>query len=237
MNQISSLSGSHLRTYTAIFQHPVSHNLEWREVRTLFEHIAEVVEQPNGNLRVTLHGETLVLHPSRTKDVTEIDELMAIRHFIQRSEKAAPAAASASHWLVVINHHEARIFRSEMRNAVPERIIPHAPDEFFRHAPNSQDFARGQEKPDPNSFFEPVVRALQGEGKILLFGTGKGTSSEMNQFVIWLRHRHPEVARRIVGTEVIDEHHLTEAQLLAKAREIYAAGPRIAPATGAALAV
>ena len=56
-------------------------------------------------------------------------------------------------------------------------------------------------------------------GKILLFGAGTGTSSEMEQFVVWLKHHHAEVAGRIIGTQVIDEHHLTEAQLLAKARE------------------
>ncbi len=89
----SDLTGSHLRTYNTIFQHPVSHNLEWREVRALFAHIAEVAEQPNGNLRVTRHGESIVLHPPRTKDVHDVEELMAIRHFLQRSEKAAPAAA------------------------------------------------------------------------------------------------------------------------------------------------
>jgi hypothetical protein len=237
MNQISSLAGSHLRTYTAIFQHPVSHNLEWREVRALFEHIAEVVEQPNGNLRVTRHGESLVLHPPRTKDVAEIEELMAIRHFIQRSEQAAPATAGGEpHWLVVINHHEARIYRSETRDSVPERVLPHAPDEFFRHAPHSRDFARGQEKPDPNSYFEPVARALQGNGPILLFGSGTGTASEMDQFASWLHDRHPAVAQRIIESCVVDEHHLTEAQLLAKARGIFATAPRATPPPAAVAA-
>jgi hypothetical protein len=225
MIQTPPLTGSHLRTYNSIFQHPASHNLEWREVRALFEHLAEVVEQPNGNLRVTRNGQSLVLHPARTKDVAEIDELMAIRRFLQHSEPAAPVAGEAEpHWLVVINHHEARIFRSEMHGTAPERILPHEPDDFFRHAANSRDFARGQEKPDPNSFFAPVAGALEGAGKILLFGAGTGTGSEMEQFVVWLKHHHAEVAARIIGTQVIDEHHLTEAQLLAKAREYYAKG-------------
>jgi len=62
---------------------------------------------------------------------------------------------------VVIDHHEARIFRSEIRGAVPQQILPHEPDDYFRHAHNSKDFSRGQEKPDLNSFFEPVAKALQ----------------------------------------------------------------------------
>jgi hypothetical protein len=222
-NLLNTLSGSHLKTYNAIFQHPVSHNLEWRQVHALFGHIAEAIEQPNGNLRVTRNGQSLVLHPARTKEVAEIEELMEIRRFLQRSEPTAPGGGEAvAHWLVVINHHEARIYRSEMQGTVPERILPHEPSDFFRHAPNSRDFARGQEKPDPNSFFAPVAEALAGTGKILVFGTGTGTSSEMEQFIAWVGHHHPEMRARIVGSVVIDEKHLTEAQLLAKAREHYA---------------
>jgi hypothetical protein len=82
--------------------------------------------------------------------------------------------------------------------------------------------SRGKEKPDPNTFFEPVAKALQGTGELLVFGTGTGKSSEMEQFVAWLGLHHPELARRIIGSVVVDEHHLTESQLLAKAREFYA---------------
>jgi hypothetical protein len=220
---LKTLSGSHLKTYNAIFQHPVSHNLEWRQVHALFEHIAQAVEQPNGNLRVTRNGQSLVLHPPRTKEVAEIEELMEIRHFLQRSEPAASSGGEApDHWLVVINHHEARIFRSEMQGTVPERILPHEPSDFFRHAPHSKEFARGQEKPNPSAFFAPVAEALAGAGQILIFGTGTGTSSEMEQFISWVGDHHPEMQARIVGSVVIDEKHLTEAQLLAKAREHYA---------------
>jgi hypothetical protein len=222
MNPKSSLTGPHLRTYNTIFQHPLTHNLEWRAVHSMLANLCEVVEEPNGNLRVTRNGQVLVLHPSRSKDVSEADEVMALRHFLEKSEAAPSEAAQAeSHWLLVIDHHEARIYRSEMDGAVPSRIMPHEPTDFFRHAHNSKDFARGREKPDPNSFFEPVAKELQGAGQILIFGSGTGKSSEMEQFVAWLKNHHPELAKRVIGSETIDEHHLTDAQLLAKARESY----------------
>ena len=110
-----------------------------------------------------------------------------------------------------------------MRDSMPQQILPHKPEDYFRHAHNSKDFSRGQEKPDPNSFFEPVARALQSAGRILIFGTGTGTSSEMDQFIAWLKVHDPEVAGRIIGSLVVDGHHLTEGQLLAKAREFYEA--------------
>ncbi len=43
----------------------------------------------------------------------------------------------------------------------------------------------------------------------------------MDQFVAWLKTNRPELAKRVVGTQVVDETHLTEAQLLAKAREFF----------------
>ena len=230
MNSPTRLTGAHLRTYQTIFQHPVSHNLEWHHVYALFRQLGEVEEESNGNMKVTRNGQVLVLHPPRTKDVAETDELMALRHFLERSEAAPPeAGGEATHWLLVIDHHEARLFRSEMHGALPQQILPHKPDDYFRHAHNSKNFSLGQEKPDPNSFFEPVANALQGAGRILVFGTGTGTSSEMDQFVTWLKRQHPETARRIMGTAVVDEHHLTEDQLLAKARD-FCASTQMPPA-------
>ncbi len=87
-----TLSGSHLRTYERIFQHPISHNLEWRDVRSLFGEIAQIEEEPNGNLKITRNGHTFVLHPSGKKDISEMDEIMALRHFLARSETEAAKA-------------------------------------------------------------------------------------------------------------------------------------------------
>jgi hypothetical protein len=222
MKSTATLTGAHLRTYNTIFQHPVSHNLEWRAVRALLGTLGQITEESNGNLKVTRNGEVLVLHPPRTKDVAETEELMALRHFLQRSEAQSATNGSEAHWLLVINHHEARIFRTELSGTVPLQILPHRPEDFFRHAHNSRDFSRGMEKPDPNSFFEPVAKALETAGPILIFGGGTGASSEMDQFVAWLKCHHPDAAGRIAGTFVVDEHHLTQDQLLAKARAFFA---------------
>lgn len=227
MTSTASLSASHLRTYNTIFQHPVSHNLGWSEVHALFRHLGHVELEPNGNLKVTRHGQTLILHAARTKDVATTEELMALRHFLERSEPTGPGVAGpVAEWLVVIDHREARIYRSTAPGAVPQQIRPHAPEDFFRSAPHSKDFSRGQEKPDPSSFFEPVAGVLNGAGRILVFGSGTGMSSEMDQFIAWLKTHRPEVALRIVGSVVVDETHLSEAQLLAKARECFATAPR-----------
>jgi hypothetical protein len=223
MKSNTTLTGSHLRTYKTILQHPISHNLGWHEVRALLRELGEVEEEPNGHLKVARNGQVLVLHPPHKKDFAEVDDVMALRRFLERSEVTPPETNNPEmHWLLMIDHHEARLFQMEMHEAIPQRILPHAPEDYVRHAQNAKEFSKGKDEPDPNSFFKPVAKALQAAGRILIFGTGTGTSSEMDQFITWLKIHHPEPASRIIGSIVVDEHHLTEDQLLAKAREIYA---------------
>jgi len=223
MKSKSQLSGSHLHTYETIFQHPISHNLNWKDVRKLLDAVADVVEEHKGGLKVTRNGQTLFLQPTHTKDVSESILVMDLRHFLADTETPdSVSPTERNHWLVVIDHHIARLFRSEMHGAVPERIMPHEPNEYFRHAHHSRDFTRGQEKPDPESFFGPVAKALEAPGSILVFGTGTGTSSEMEQFSNWLEAHHADIAKRVVGRVTMDEHHLSVNELLAKAREFYA---------------
>jgi hypothetical protein len=230
MQTTTSLTGSHLRTFQRIFQHPASHNLEWRNVHALLRQIAEVVEEPNGHLRVSRNGEVLVLHPAHTKDVADTDELLTLRHFLERSESIPPVTDEREvHWLLVIDHHEARLFRSELHGSVPQKILSHGTDRYFRHAQHSEEFSRGQERPDPGSYFEPVARAMADGGSILILGTGTGMASEMEQFIAWFKVHHAASASRIIGSLVVDESHLTEGQLLAKARDFYAHPPLSRP--------
>ncbi len=93
MKSSTSLTGSHLRTYERIFQHPISHNLEWRDVLALLGKLGHVVEEHNGSMKVTCNGQSLALHPTGAKDVTEMDDLMSLRHFLERSEAASTGTA------------------------------------------------------------------------------------------------------------------------------------------------
>ena len=44
----------------------------------------------------------------------------------------------------------------------------------------------------------------------------------MEQLLAELKRFHKDLAQRVVGVVVVDQPHLTEDQLLAKAREFYA---------------
>ena len=185
---------------------------------------AEAIEEGNGNLKVTRNGQTLVLHRPRGKDLADKKELMHVRHFLERSETLAPIPATAgTHLLVVIDHREARIFSTEMHGSVPQRIMPYDPFGFDRDLHYNQDDANGQRKPEKKAFYEAVAKTLTGAKQILIFGTGTGNSSAMEVLVAELKQNHHDIAQHIIGTFAVDEHHLTEDQLLAKARELFVA--------------
>jgi hypothetical protein len=63
------VTADHRATLERIFSHPTSANIEWRQVLSLLEAVGSVTEEHNGNVKVTLGGETEVLRPPREKDV------------------------------------------------------------------------------------------------------------------------------------------------------------------------
>ena len=115
---------------------------------------------------------------------------------------------------MVIDHREARVYRAELHGSVPQRMVPYDPDGFGRHLHNVEDDGNGQRKPERKSFYESVAKTLRGAEQILMFGSGTGASSAMDQLLAALKHDHPDLAERVVGSLVVDAQHLTEDQLL-----------------------
>ncbi len=102
------MSKVHETTYNAVFAHPIARNLQWRDVRSMLSALTDVEEEHNGNLRFTRNGEILTVHLPKHKDLSDMEELMVIRHFLERSAVPAQAiVAEGGHLLVVIDHREA----------------------------------------------------------------------------------------------------------------------------------
>ncbi len=225
------MSGTHQNTYNAIFQHPAARNLQWHDVRSMLNSISEVEEEHNGNLRFTRHGETLTVHPPKHKDLSDIEELMKIRHFLERSAVPSPqTVADGTHLLVVIDHREARIYQTELHGEVPERIVPYDPDGLRRHLYYVGNEADGhQRQPELKSFYEAVAQTLRGAEKILIFGSSTGASSAMEHLLVDLKQHHPDIALKVIGTVIVNEQHMTEDQLLAQARAVYMTTEKLVP--------
>lgn len=65
----ANLNNHHRNTVEEIFSHPVSGNIEWRNVLSLIEAIGTAVEEHNGKLKVTIGPETEVIRPPHGKDI------------------------------------------------------------------------------------------------------------------------------------------------------------------------
>jgi hypothetical protein len=69
------LDAHHRVTVEKIFNHPVSHNIEWHDVLSLLQGVAEVTKEHDGRYKVTLGAETEWIDVPRHDD---IDEQMVI---------------------------------------------------------------------------------------------------------------------------------------------------------------
>jgi hypothetical protein len=75
------LNNHHRDTLAQIFQHPVSHNIEWRAVRSLLEVVGTVEESHDGKFVVTLGAETEVLTRPRDKAI-DVQEVVDLRRML-----------------------------------------------------------------------------------------------------------------------------------------------------------
>jgi hypothetical protein len=69
MSEPDHLSNHHRTTLRQIFQHPVSHNIEWHAVLSLLEAIGSVAEHHDGKLSVTVGPERIFIDPPPHKDI------------------------------------------------------------------------------------------------------------------------------------------------------------------------
>jgi len=69
MTEPQHLSNHHRNTLAKIFEHPVSHNIEWNDVVSLLEAVGTVSERRDGKLEVRLGGEVEFIEPPAGKDI------------------------------------------------------------------------------------------------------------------------------------------------------------------------
>jgi hypothetical protein len=65
----ADLTHHHRDTLEKIFSHPLSGNVEWRQVLSLLAAVGTTTQEPNGKVKVEFGGETEVLRPPNDKDV------------------------------------------------------------------------------------------------------------------------------------------------------------------------
>lgn len=84
------LNNHHRATLAKIFQHPVSHNLEWNDVLSLLEAVAQVEEKHDGKYSVTLGAETETYQRPKSKDLNA-QEVLDLRRMLSAVGFSEPA--------------------------------------------------------------------------------------------------------------------------------------------------
>lgn len=128
--------------------------------------------------------------------------------------------------VVTITKREARVWATgTAKGSAPEKIFaPTSPNEHH-HRNDPEGHGRGEGAGEP-AYFGDIAKAISGAAEILLIGHGHGKSSAMLHFVQYLERSHADIAKKVV--DALDENleAMTEAQILAKARDWFAAHPR-----------
>lgn len=225
----ATLSKSSRKTLEALFRHPLAHNLEWSALAALFEALGTVEQKPHHEMSFKIGGEHHRTHKPHGKELTTA-EVMEFRHMLTRAgwSPQAPVAAggaqgageapdAAPDLLAVVDHHEARLYRLDLRPAdMVDHVISPYDLHHFRHPLSHKDQPRdrGQRTPEDHSFYERIAEALAGGRRIVLIGHGKGHSNAAHHLNDYVKQHHPETFQRIVCEVVADLSSLTAPQLL-----------------------
>jgi hypothetical protein len=75
------LNNQHRQTLLQIFQHPVSHNVEWHAVVSLLEAVGTVELRHDGEHAVQVGAETAFLGRPKGKDI-DVDQVLTVRRLL-----------------------------------------------------------------------------------------------------------------------------------------------------------
>jgi hypothetical protein len=83
------LDNHHRTTLRQIFQHPASHNIEWRAVTSLLEAVGTVAPHHDGKVAVTLGSQTEFFDPPAGKDI-DVQMVVDLRRMLSQAGFSAP---------------------------------------------------------------------------------------------------------------------------------------------------
>ena len=75
----------HLRTLEAIFTHPTSANIQWRDIEALFNDLgAEILEREGSRVAVVLFSEVRVFHRPHPSPDTDKGAVVSVRKWLEQ---------------------------------------------------------------------------------------------------------------------------------------------------------
>jgi hypothetical protein len=221
------------RTLDALFHHPVPHNLSWMDALHLLSQLGSAEEKADGKYSLTMKGQHVIFRKPHGKhlDASEISEL---RHYLA-SAGVSPqnpygaVQAAEPHRVdiaVLIDHHGAKLYRiDQASNQQGETVRPYDPYHFLHHLHHRDEKReRGQRAPEDLTFYDKIAEALREANRIVLVSHGTGESNASQLLAERLKKQHPDVYARIVRQADVNTSAMTEAEVIAYARQALTAG-------------
>ncbi|MBS1717724.1 MAG: hypothetical protein JSS72_08335 [Armatimonadetes bacterium] len=202
-------------TIDKINRHPTCHDLEWRDIRKMFEEIGDATIEHNGNLKVTLGGKTMVFRSNQDSKIASEEDIHEIRSFMQGT---GHASTKPTPLVLVMDHQSAKLYRTDAKETTPEKVVPHDPEGHKGHVRSKHSLADQTGDIDHTEYFKSIAHLLDGDEPLQIFSAGHGSSNLMDGFVDWLKTAHPAIAKRVVRCASIDLAHMSDGEILEMAR-------------------
>ena len=219
------------RTLDAIFHHPVPHNLSWMDTLRLLTHLGSAEEKADGKYSLTINGRHLIFHKPHSKILTRV-RVTDLRHYLASAGVSPqdpygaepPVKPESVDVVVLIDHHSAKLYRIDLSSNQPgEAIRPYDPHHFLHHLHHRDELReQGQRAPEDLTFYDRIAEALRDADRIVLLSHGTGESNASQILAKRLKKQHPNVYARIVRQAVVNTSAMTEAEIVAYARQALA---------------
>jgi len=217
------LNGHHRKTLAAILAHPAPHNVEWHDVLSLLNNLGSATERHGGGFEVTIGTDHLMLAKSHDKSPGP-DDMRHLRSFLTKIGETFETGPLDDHpehdCIVLIDHHEARLFDLETvggKAPAPRVLVPEDADSAARRIEHKQgdDDHDGGHAGEEDAYYESVAIDLAPARRIVVLSDGKGRSNAGAYLVDYLTRHHPATAQRIIATERIAIAHLSNGEIVA----------------------
>jgi len=228
---MSELSRAHQRSLDLLWSHPLPHGLRLAEVEALLAALGAEVRRQGQRLEIRFaHGPCGWIQAGgggRRQGDLDAEAVQRLRHLLTEAGIAplhpaatpdAPRGDQAVRLLLVVDHHQCRLYRLEGETVDHTVLHPHglwASGENLTHR-HDRD-SPGQRAPVDHAYLAQIAQAMQGADAVLLLGHGRGESDLRTLLQRHLAVHHPQLLQRL-ASETVDTSALSEAQLLALAR-------------------
>ena len=223
----------HLRTLPALHAHPLQHGIRVSRVEALFRALGADVTLLNDRrllIRMPAGQETWIqLGSGVHKAHLEPDAIMRLRHVLSdagvtpdhpEAEPASPRGDQSHRLVLHLDHHRTDAYRLEGEAVEHAVLRPHGvwgSGERLTHR-HDRDVA-GQRAPMDHAYLADITGAMADADAILLLGHGTGESDMREVLLRHLGTHRRDLLERIVAIETLEDSGLSEAALLAIARE------------------